>query len=291
MSAYNSLASCSYCSSLFTQAPQWLKQTSVLLLNYLRRSQIDALQISKYVESDGNVRATGNWQLSPYDQRLVSGYQRILRIRDHYINARLMISRRNSVAETPAMSLVSNVFDGLYPARCEVMRRGNRMSWRTFDKVYHHAISRLATQGGRVVLLQDIKKRLLVTEQRSRSYRITHIRLRYWWQRVLIVVNRTSHLPAPRVFFSGRFRRLPFKLYKCVACIFDHMFLSQAASSMSLTRLPYLCSRRRQVVLAVYRDSTARSRYSLTATMPIAGCMVRTNPAVSTEIRVSNHEP
>lgn len=203
---------------ILVQAPQWLKQSSVLLFNFLRRSQSEALQISKYVQSLGRIRITGDWQLSPYDQRLVSGYQRILSIRDRYLNARLLISRRNSIAETPCTNLMWNVFDGLYPAKCEVVRRGARMSWRTFDNVHRVAKSSLAARAGRVVLIQDIKKRLLVTEQRSKSHRITHIRLRWPWQHVLIVVNKRSRTPLPQVFYRGRLRRLPFKLYTYVLC-------------------------------------------------------------------------
>lgn len=200
--------------SLF-QAPAWLRQYPVLVFNYLRLTQSDALRFSKFVESDAKtLRITSDVQLSPYDQRTVSAYLRVLQIRDSYVNARLLISRRNSIAQTPLYSLASNIFDGLYPAKCEVVRRGPKLSWRTFDGVDHQALSRLWRKSGRVVLLQDLKGRLLVSEQKSVNHRVIQIRLANPKHHVLIVVNEKARRRVPQVFYRGKLRRLPFKLYK-----------------------------------------------------------------------------
>ena len=181
----------------------------------MRLVQRDALRFSRYEEPTSKlVRLSCDWQLSPYDQRIVSGYLRYFSIWDRYVNARLLISRRNSIAQRPLYGLVSNAFDALYPAKCEVTRRGRRLRWRTLDRVDKEAISQLANKAGRVVLVQDINRRLLISEQKSVHHRVIQIRLRELEHHVLIVVNEKSRSQLPEVFYEGKVRRLPLRVYK-----------------------------------------------------------------------------
>ena len=186
----------------------------MLVFNYLRFTQSSALKFSKYVDPVSKiVRLTCDAQLSPYDQRILSAYLRVLNIRDTYVNARLLISRRNSIAQSPLYGLVSNIFDGLYPAKCEIVRRGALLSWRSFDGVDQQSPSKLWRKDGRTVLVQDIKKRLLVSEQAAINHRVIQIRLRKEFHHVLIVVNEKAR-SLPQVFYRGKLRKLPLKLYK-----------------------------------------------------------------------------
>lgn len=181
----------------------------------MRFTQSSALRFSHEYEPNSKIlRVACNFELSPFNQRLVSGYMRILRFCDHYVNAYLFVSRRNSIAQSPLYGLVSNAFVDLYPAKCELVRRGPRLSWRTFDRVDREAISQLAYKAGRTVLVQDLKRRLLISEQKSVHHRVIQIRLRKVEHHVLIVVNEKSRRKLPQVFYNGKVRRLPFRLYK-----------------------------------------------------------------------------
>ncbi len=181
----------------------------------LRLWQPDALVSSRMERSPSKVIKIGtHFELSPYNQYVVSGYMRALDILDRYVNAHLLMSRRNSITQKPTLSVVSNIFDDLYPAKCEVVRRGPVVSWRTFDRVDRTAFSKLSHKAGRIVLVQDIDRRLLVTEQKSVHHRVIQIRLKGVQQHVLIVVNEKTGPKVPNVFYQGKLRRLPFRLYK-----------------------------------------------------------------------------
>lgn len=241
-------------------APQWMQRIPLVAHNAMRRMYSGAL-ISSNLTTESRPwrqRLRCDWQLSPYDQRVTSVYLKAMRIVDSYVNARHVITSRNSFTMSPQENLQANIFAGLYPATCKVVSKKGRISIRTFDKLDMDTRAVLNnTVGGRIVLVQDIQKRLLVAEQRSITHRVTYIRLRQKVDHVLVAVNEKAWWKGPVVIYKNKVQQLPFELK----------------------------NKNGDVILRAIQDRWwIRSIKGITIQLPMLNSVVKTYPLVATEI-------